>query len=239
MYKNSCQFLRSSCGWSTGIDRTEASIMNAYLEVIEKAKNFIYIENQYFISGISAEDAQNPILEKLIDKLIEKITSKQKFRIIILIPVVPEDPGDIKGSDGNTKRLLLELEYKSISRGDNSILGQLSKHTDNISEYILFLSLRNHGVSPKTGQPHTNGIYVHSKLLIVDDDWMIFGSANINDRSMLGNRDSEIVMITYDNNRVEGIMDDKPIEYSNTVHQFRKKIFMNTFSMTEHEVQDP
>jgi len=38
--------------------------------------------------------------------------------------------------------------------------------------------------------PVTEIIYVHSKLMIVDDKKVICGSANINDRSLLGNRDS-------------------------------------------------
>ena len=35
-------------------------------------------------------------------------------------------------------------------------------------------------------------IYVHSKLMIVDDDYIVIGSANINQRSLAGERDSEI-----------------------------------------------
>jgi phospholipase D1/2 len=35
-------------------------------------------------------------------------------------------------------------------------------------------------------------VYVHSKLLIVDDEVAIIGSANINMRSMAGTRDTEI-----------------------------------------------
>lgn len=35
-------------------------------------------------------------------------------------------------------------------------------------------------------------IYVHSKLMIVDDRITLIGSANINDRSLLGSRDSEV-----------------------------------------------
>lgn len=42
--------------------------------------------------------------------------------------------------------------------------------------------------------PATEIIYVHSKLMIVDDNYAIIGSANINDRSMLGTRDSEIAV---------------------------------------------
>lgn len=41
-------------------------------------------------------------------------------------------------------------------------------------------------------------VYVHSKMMIVDDQKVIIGSANINDRSMLGTRDSELAIITED-----------------------------------------
>lgn len=35
-------------------------------------------------------------------------------------------------------------------------------------------------------------VYVHSKLMIIDDRAAIIGSSNINDRSLLGSRDSEV-----------------------------------------------
>jgi phospholipase D1/2 len=42
-------------------------------------------------------------------------------------------------------------------------------------------------------------IYIHSKVMIVDDRAFIIGSANINDRSMLGSRDHEIaICVKYD-----------------------------------------
>ena len=44
-------------------------------------------------------------------------------------------------------------------------------------------------------RPVTEIVYVHSKLIIVDDRVMLIGSANINDRSLLGTRDSEIGVI--------------------------------------------
>lgn len=40
-------------------------------------------------------------------------------------------------------------------------------------------------------------IYVHSKGMIVDDEYVILGSANINQRSMAGSRDTEIAMGAY------------------------------------------
>lgn len=43
-------------------------------------------------------------------------------------------------------------------------------------------------------------IYVHAKGMIVDDEYVIIGSANINQRSMDGSRDTEIAMGAYQPN---------------------------------------
>ncbi|KAF2312462.1 hypothetical protein GH714_034759 [Hevea brasiliensis] len=40
-------------------------------------------------------------------------------------------------------------------------------------------------------------VYVHSKGMIVDDEYVIIGSANINQRSMAGSKDTEIAMGSY------------------------------------------
>ena len=57
-------------------------------------------------------------------------------------------------------------------------------------------SLRTHGLV--NGKPVTEIVYVHSKCMIVDDNRFILGSANINDRSMLGSRDSELAILVED-----------------------------------------
>lgn len=41
-------------------------------------------------------------------------------------------------------------------------------------------------------------IYVHSKIMIVDDHTALIGSGNINDRSLLGSRDSEVLLLNFD-----------------------------------------
>ena len=42
--------------------------------------------------------------------------------------------------------------------------------------------------------------------MIVDDNFAIMGSANINDRSMIGNRDSEIAILTEDYDKIPSRM---------------------------------
>lgn len=43
-------------------------------------------------------------------------------------------------------------------------------------------------------------IYVHAKGMIVDDEYVLMGSANINQRSMAGTKDTEIAMGAYQPN---------------------------------------
>jgi len=70
------------------------------------------------------------------------------------------------------------------------------------SEYIKFYGLRTHGQfkskDGNLGKPCTEIVYVHSKLIIIDDLKVLMGSANINDRSLIGDRDSEIAMVIED-----------------------------------------
>lgn len=54
-------------------------------------------------------------------------------------------------------------------------------------------------------------LYIHSKLMIVDDRRVICGSANINDRSQKGNGDSEIALVVEDTDMIESKMDGSPV----------------------------
>lgn len=57
----------------------------------------------------------------------------------------------------------------------------------------------------------TELLYIHSKVMIVDDKRVIKGSANINDRSQKGDGDSEIALVVEDTDLVKTTMDGKPV----------------------------
>ena len=61
--------------------------------------------------------------------------------------------------------------------------------------------------------------------MIVDDKYVIMGSANINDRSMLGHRDSELAMLVRDTNFTESRMNGKPYEAGWFAGSLRKALF--------------
>ncbi|KAF2269877.1 phospholipase D/nuclease [Lojkania enalia] len=68
-------------------------------------------------------------------------------------------------------------------------------------------------------------LYVHSKLLIADDQIVICGSANLNDRSQLGDHDSEIAIIIQDNETVGSYMDGRPWRAAKFATSLRRQIY--------------
>lgn len=51
-----CHILRSASNWSIGLNKTESSILECYYNVIDNAKHYILIENQFFISRSFSEE---------------------------------------------------------------------------------------------------------------------------------------------------------------------------------------
>lgn len=68
-------------------------------------------------------------------------------------------------------------------------------------------------------------LYIHSKLMIADDRIVVCGSANLNDRSQLGDHDSEIAVIIQDQDMVESSMDGRPWRVSRFASSLRREIF--------------
>jgi phospholipase D1/2 len=137
------QLVRSSADWSSGI-LTEHSIQNAYMEVIEKAEHFVYIENQFFITatGQDQHPIYNNIGRAIVNAVLRASKEGRKFRVIILIPAIPGFAGDLRDDAATGTRAIMDYQYKSICRGENSIFGQIKKENVDPSKYIFFFNLR-------------------------------------------------------------------------------------------------
>jgi phosphatidylserine/phosphatidylglycerophosphate/cardiolipin synthase-like enzyme len=66
--------------------------------------------------------------------------------------------------------------------------------------------------------------YIHSKVMIVDDRRVICGSANLNDRSQVGDHDSEIAIVIEDQDMVESVMDGKKYMASRLATTWRRTL---------------
>lgn len=68
-------------------------------------------------------------------------------------------------------------------------------------------------------------LYIHSKLLIADDRVVICGSANLNDRSQLGDHDSEIAICIQDPMEVDSRMAGRPWRATRFAASLRRQLF--------------
>ncbi|EGR28742.1 phospholipase d1, putative [Ichthyophthirius multifiliis] len=236
---NNCQMLRSSSIWSCGIKDTECSIHMAYIHLIGQAQHFIYIENQFFISNLAGEPVTNNIALALVARIKQAFLRNEKFRVFVVLPLLPGFQGEIDGSNSGVLKIQLHWEYLTICRGGNSIYETLQREgISDPEKYISFYGLRTH--AKKEGCiPVTEIVYVHSKLMIVDDKNLIIGSANINDRSMKGSRDSEIAMFVQDQDLIESKMNGKQYMASKVAFNLRIKLFQEHFGLSFQQLIDP
>ncbi|GAV79648.1 C2 domain-containing protein/PLDc domain-containing protein/PLD_C domain-containing protein [Cephalotus follicularis] len=207
------------CGKNVLIDM---SIHAAYVNAIRAAQHFIYIENQYFLGSSYNWDshkdlgANNLIPMEIALKIANKIRANERFSAYILIPMWPEGVPTsapiqrILFWQQKTMQMMYDTIYKALVE-----VGLENEYEP--QDYLNFFCLGNRealdgGDRLDAKKPAANApqithalslksrrfmIYIHSKGMIVDDEFVILGSANINQRSMDGTRDTEIAMGAY------------------------------------------
>ena len=223
--KANVQVLRSVDGWSAGQPH-EDSIYKAYLRAIENAEKYIYIENQFFISSQpdTLRGVKNQIQSALADRIYRAYEKREKFHVMIVMPLKPE----FGPEEWNSSKLFNALtgtsywNYATIYSGKHSLLHKLRERKMPawcVKNYFSVYGLRTHDLL--SGMLATEIIYVHSKLMIVDDRLTIIGSANINDRSMLGGRDSEVAVIVENEEMVNGKMNGNLWQVGKFSHTLR------------------
>ncbi|KAM9827041.1 LOW QUALITY PROTEIN: phospholipase D1 [Neosynchiropus ocellatus] len=218
------QILRSASDWSAGIKYHEESIHSAYVHVIRESRHFIYIENQFFISCADNRHVFNKIGDAIAERIIRAYREGTKYRVYVVTPLLPGFEGDINTGGGSAIQAVMHFNYRTMNRGEHSIISQLKREMgDQWMNYLSFAGLRTH--ADLEGKMVTELIYVHSKMMIADDNTVIIGSANINDRSMLGKRDSEVAVIVEDSETTGSLMDGQPYQAGKFALQLRLECF--------------
>ncbi|GJN05675.1 hypothetical protein PR202_ga23326 [Eleusine coracana subsp. coracana] len=237
------------------IDR---SIQDAYIHAIRRAKNFIYIENQYFLGssycwkpeGIKTEEigALHLIPKELALKIVSKIEAGERFTVYVVVPMWPEGV-----PESASVQAILDWQRRTMDMMYTDIIQALQAKgiEANPKDYLTFFCLGNREVKQEgeyepaeQPEPDTDYIraqearrfmiYVHTKMMIVDDEYIIIGSANINQRSMDGARDSEIAMGAY---QPYYLSTRRPAR--GQVHGFRMSLWYEHLGMLDDVFQSP
>lgn len=220
------QVLRSSGDWSLGLNKHEQSIQNAYIKLIDESEHFVYIENQFFVSSTVVDDVkiENRIGDALVQRIIRAFEKGEKWRAIIVIPLMPGFEANVDTPEASSVRVICQCQFNTISRGPHSIFYRLERAGIRPDQYISFFSLRKWGKIGPEKRLVTEQLYIHAKTMVVDDRVAIIGSANINERSQRGLRDSEIAVCVRDTEVVNTKMAGKPFKAAKYAYNLRLRL---------------
>ncbi|KAL4582777.1 hypothetical protein LXL04_007336 [Taraxacum kok-saghyz] len=230
----------------------DKSIQTAYIQAIRSAQHFIYIENQYFIGSSYAwpsykdAGADNLIPMELALKITSKIRARERFAVYIVIPMWPEGVP----SSATVQEILywqsqsMQTMYSLVAREIKAM--QLDAHPE---DYLNFFCLGNREELPPDMTPPSADekmsdsqkykrfmIYVHSKGMIVDDEYIIMGSANINQRSLAGTKDTEIAMGSYQPHHTWAVKKQHP---RGQIYGYRMSLWAEQLGVLEGCYEEP
>ncbi|XP_051140725.1 phospholipase D delta-like [Andrographis paniculata] len=232
----------------------DKSIQTAYIQAIRSAQKFIYIENQYFLGSSYAwpsykdAGADHLIPMELAMKIASKIRANERFAVYVVLPMWPEgNPKDTAMQEilfwqGQTMQMMYQYiakEIKSMKLLDSHPLDYLNFYCLGNREAIKNAEAEISGAADKISDSQKFQrfmIYVHSKGMVVDDEYVIIGSANINQRSMAGSKDTEIAMGAYQPHYTRDKKQDRP---RGQVHGYRMSLWAEHLGMTDECLKKP
>mmetsp|Transcript_10411 Transcript_10411/g.42328 ORF Transcript_10411/g.42328 Transcript_10411/m.42328 type:complete len:1086 (-) Transcript_10411:53-3310(-) len=232
----------------------EAGIQKAYITAIRNCKRFIYIENQYFMGSAHHWNGNGTVCYNLIPyeiatRIARSIDEHQPIYAYIVVPLFPEglpDSGalqEVLRWQWKTMDMMYTIVSQALARNGvnhhpqnylnfycpgNREEAHLSTATDKVG------NAQTHPVEYSLIQMRRFMIYVHSKMMIVDDEEIIVGSANINERSMAGDRDTEIAILAHQSaNR------GRTRESNAAIHRFRLSLWVEHCGKFMPEFEHP
>ena len=206
-------------------------VEEVYNNAVALARNYIYMENQYF--------RYPPLVKALENAVVKRKTEGCKKPLYLFVVTNTTALKEMEVGSFNTYRMLDELgrpdltpNFHRKSKGLSKEVEVKEKKIEGLETVICTLVSPNPDITQKSLWQPT---YVHSKVLMVDDVFMTIGSSNINYRSM--RFDSELNINLQDTDSVgfiksmreflwklhtEDIFDDFEKEFKNWKYIIRK-----------------
>jgi phosphatidylserine/phosphatidylglycerophosphate/cardiolipin synthase-like enzyme len=175
--------LKQSPAYGGDRSRGTTAIYEMIIRAIEKATEFIYIEDQYLICDLPMTSGAVS-LRAMADVLADKVKTASFKKLIVFCPRLASINGEMLGVAGPHRRNFIQ---KLVNAGGDKVV--VCQYKSNQS-----LGRSGSGIAPD-GSP----FYIHSKTWIFDDLFLITGSANCNRRGY--SHDSELDIAVYDPNR--------------------------------------
>ena len=167
-------------------------------------------------SGVKYQEVQRAEAQEIMDSGIHGSKDQDEGADTHMGKKGALDPRDDSGDEGEEKKTDAKRKFEAAAK----TTGQEGepKSTDSVAKSAM------HGTPALTEEPWEGDLkeevdtwiqeelYIHGKVLIVDDKTVICGSSNLNDRSQLGIHDSELSIVMTDTKTIKTKMDGEDYE---------------------------
>ena len=195
----------------------EKGILEAYLRGFASAKEFIYLETQYFTN------------DAIGDGLVNALLSEPKLKVIVLLNIEP----DVPTYPFKQRRLITRIR-RAIGQTPTGPqrFGVFTRWThESVAERVP-MKPADPPPDPQTKDPRPRllPIYVHAKVGIIDNTWATVGSANLDGLSLDSSLPSDILNGLFHRNEqraieVNGVFFDTKAPPNNVVDILRRKLW--------------
>ncbi|MFG6449815.1 phospholipase D-like domain-containing protein [Roseateles sp. BYS180W] len=204
----------------------DKSIKRAYFHATGEARNYLYLENQYFFYEEWARHLKAARLSFLNGvQTAPAASSEARMLHLIVVTPQPENVGMVPRTYDTLKSLgeansmrnqheKIEKELQSqktkflkfigpsdiaqsaqkIQAPTHKVDGELVQDGKDLALKVIVCKLATANRASPKALGAARDIYIHSKLMLIDDEYLLLGSANMNQRSMAA--DSEICVAT-------------------------------------------
>jgi phospholipase D1/2 len=162
-------------------------------------------------SGVKYQDVQRAEAYEIMDSGMHGVKESEKHKPLHLGQTTTSYTPDNAGDEGREERTDAKRKFEAAAGPGGGGHDQAS--TDTVAKHAMYQ------MPPLADEPWEGDLegevdnwiqeelYIHGKLLIVDDRTVICGSSNINDRSQLGYHDSELSIVMTDTKALPSKMD--------------------------------
>lgn len=197
----------------------------SFISAVEKKSGVSFLQAQvaqariWLGKGYTNTDIQTSVRIK-VPQPYQEIQQEKEKEAKKEVEEVPLPPSDHEARD-----IVHAFERAAQSiRSDEDVSDSVSQHI--LTDHTPLTSEQWLGTPEEEKEAYVSElIYIHTKLMIVDDRRVILGSANFNDRSQRGDGDSEICLVVEDTEEIESTMNGQRFMAARFAATLRRKLY--------------
>lgn len=200
------------------------------------------IKKQEEKSGVKYQDVQRAEAQEIMDSGIHGSKDQDEGADKHMGKRGALDPRDDSGDEAIQEKVDAKRKFEGEAK--NADADRKPESTDSVAKNAMYKQLslvEEKWEGPLEGELENwiqEELYIHGKVLIVDDKTVVCGSSNLNDRSQVGFHDSELSIVMTDTKTINSKMAGEPYEAGHHAATLRRYLWREHLGLLEPQELD-